>query len=159
MSLRTWRYAALMLSALVMAMSFAHAMEMPARMRWDAGLWAGTTVDGALYIMFGTLGAALVVLNLLVLAFLAFRMRRHPAPARRLTVIGTALCWLSFILFWIVIAPVNSEMAGWAGGNVPPDWSGWRLRWETGHLVNAVLQLTGFAALCWSVLEETPRKV
>lgn len=115
-------------------------------------------VDGALYIMFGTLGGAIVVLNLVVLAILAFRVRRHTVPARRLTFLAAALYGLSVVLFWIVIAPVNSAMAGWAGGNVPPDWSGWRLRWETGHLINAGLQLIGFAALCWSVLEEMPRQ-
>ena len=156
MKLKTWRYIALMLSALTMAMSFAHAMEMPARMSWDAALWAGTTVDGALYMMFGTLGGAIVVLSLVALAVVAFLMRRHTDPARRLSFIAAALYILSFVLFWAWIAPVNAEMAGWAGGNAPEDWAGWRLRWETGHLVNAVLQLTGFAALCWSVLEETP---
>ena len=156
MRLKTWRYIALMLASLTMAMSFAHAMEMPARMSWDASLWVGATVDGALYMMFGTLGGAIVVLNLLALGVVAFMMRRHADPARRLSFIAALLYLLSFLLFWVVIFPVNSEMAGWAGGNVPEDWSGWRLRWETGHLVNAVLQLTGFAALCWSVLEETP---
>lgn len=156
MQLKTWRYIALMLSALTMAMSFAHAMEMPARMSWDAALWAGTTVDGALYMMFGTLGGGIVVLNLIALVVVAILMRRHADPARRLSVIAAGLYILSFILFWIVIAPVNSEIATWAGGNIPEDWSRWRLRWETGHLVNAVLQLIGFAALCWSVLEETP---
>ena len=157
MKLKTWRYIALMLASLTMAMSFAHAMEMPARMSWDAALWVGATVDGALYIMFGTLGAAILVLNLIVLAVVAILMRRHADPARRLSFAAAFIYILSFILFWTVIAPVNTEMAGWSGGNIPVDWSGWRLRWETGHLVNAVLQLTGFAALCWSVLEETPR--
>lgn len=156
MRLKTWRYAALMLAALTMAMSFAHAMEMPARMSWDAALWAGTTVDGALYVMFGTLGGAIVVLNLVALVVLAAKMRRHAGPARRLIFLAAALYILSFLLFWIVIAPVNSEIATWAGGRIPEGWAAWRLRWETGHLVNAVLQLTGFAALCWSVLEETP---
>ena len=156
MKLKSWRNIALMLASLTMAMSFAHAMEMPARMSWDAALWAGTTVDGALYMMFGTLGGAIVVLNLVVLAVVAFLMRRHADPARRLSYIAAALYILSFILFWIIIAPVNTEMATWSGGNVPADWAGWRLRWETGHLVNAVLQIVGFAALCWSVLEETP---
>lgn len=155
MWLRIWRYGALMLAALTMAMSFAHAMEMPARMSWDAALWTATTVDGALYIMFGTLGGAIVVLNLVALIVVAILMRRHRNPARRLSLIAAGFYVLSFILFWIVIAPVNSEMATWAGGNIPEDWSRWRLRWETGHLVNAVLQLIGFAALCWSVLEET----
>lgn len=156
MRLKTWRYAALMLSALTMAMSFAHAMEMPARMNWDAALWTGTTVDGALYVMFGTFGGGILVLNLIALVAVAFLARRHAVVPRRLSFGAAALFILSFALFWIVIAPVNSEIAGWAGGNIPADWADWRLRWETGHLVNAVLQLTGFAALCWSVLEETP---
>src|SRR3546814_2650796 len=88
MTLKTWRYIALMLASLTMAMSFAHAMEMPARMRWDAALCAGTTVDGALYMMFGTLGGAIVVLNLIVLAVVAFLLRRLAGPARRLSYIA-----------------------------------------------------------------------
>ncbi len=158
MTLKTWRYAALMLSALTMALSFAHLMELPARLRWDAALWVGSTVDGGLYMMFGTLGAAIVVANLVVLIVLALRLRRHPGRARRLTWLATALFILAFLLFWLVVFPVNGELARWLGGHVPEDWAGWRLRWEMGHAVNAVLQLIGFAALCWSVLEETPSR-
>lgn len=156
MRLKAWRYAALILAALTLGMGFCHLMEMPARMGWDARLWVGTTVDGGLYVMFGTLGAVIVVLNIVVLIVLAVWVWRHSPIVRWLSGLAALLFTLAFVLFWIVIAPVNAEIAGWAGGNFPEDWSRWRMRWELGHAVNTVLQMIGYAALAWSVLEETP---
>lgn len=158
MPLKTWRYLSLVLAALAMSMSFAHLMEMPARLGWDAPLWVGSTVDGAQYIMFGTLGGGIFSLSVLVLVVLAIRVRHRAPVVRWLSTLAALLFTLAFLLFWIVISPVNAEIATWAGGNVPEDWSRWRLRWELGHMVNAVLLLTGFAALAWSVLEETSAK-
>lgn len=156
MRLKTWRYAALILSALTMALGFCHLMELPARMNWDADLWVGTTVEGGLYVMFGTLGGAIVTLNLLALLVLAIWVWRHPPTVRWLTAAAALLFTLAFILFWIVVAPVNAEFADWTRATVPEDWKSWRLRWELGHAVNTTLQMIGFAALAWSVLEETP---
>ncbi|HEX6958002.1 MAG TPA: hypothetical protein VF194_08455 [Ferrovibrio sp.] len=156
MSLKTLRYAALILSALSLGMGFCHLMELPARINWSADLWVGSTVEGGLYQMFGSLGAVIVVLNVIVLVTLAIRLYRHRIVVRWLAIFAALMYLLALVFWFILVAPANVQLATWLGGHVPPDWASWRLRWELGHAFNTVLQMLGFAALAWSVLEETP---
>ena len=58
--------------------------------------------------------------------------------------LGAILYVLSFCLVWLVIYPGECRDDR---GQYPTEWAGWRLRWESGHLLNAVLQIIGFAAL------------
>ena len=51
------------------------------------------------------------------------------------------------------------QLASWVNGEVPPDWTDWRDRWEWGHAVIAVVELAGFAALVGSVLADTEEEV
>ena len=63
---------------------------------------------------------------------------------------------LALLLWWIVVYPVNVQLATWVNGPVPDDWTRWRGRWEWGHAAIALIELVGFAALVWSVLEDGP---
>jgi hypothetical protein len=62
------------------------------------------------------------------------------------------------VLWFAIVFPVNLELAKWISGPVPPDWASYRLRWESGHAINTLLQLIGFCALLWSVVRETERR-
>jgi hypothetical protein len=61
------------------------------------------------------------------------------------------------LLWFVIVLPVNFELANWMSGPVPPEWASYRLRWETGHAINTALQLIGYCALLWSVVRETGR--
>ena len=50
MLVKAWRFAAVMLAALTMALAFCHLMEMPPRLGWDASLWVGSTVRGGVFL-------------------------------------------------------------------------------------------------------------
>ncbi|HEX6980718.1 MAG TPA: hypothetical protein VF342_15615 [Alphaproteobacteria bacterium] len=156
MRVKRWRFATLMLSALTTAMGFCHLMELPARMSWDQSLWVSSTVIGGLYRMFGTLGAVIVVANIIAAIVLAVLVRRRGPEVFWLTAVGAALFVLALASWWIFVFPVNLELATWLSGDVPADWAAWRAQWEYAHAINAVLQIVGLAALVLSVLAETP---
>jgi hypothetical protein len=155
MSLRIWRFAALLLTALTLGMGLCHVMELPARISWDQPLWVGATVTGGLYRMFGTLGAAIDLAAIACSIVVAAKTRG--TPAFRLSALNAAMFTLALLLWFAIVFPVNLELAGWVSGPVPSDWASFRLRWESGHAINTLLQLIGFCALLWSVVRETER--
>ncbi|MGZ8401082.1 MAG: DUF1772 domain-containing protein [Methyloceanibacter sp.] len=157
MLLKATRFIAVMLAALTLGMGLCHLMQLPARMAWDQYLWVGSTVQGGLYAMFGTIGAVIDVATVIVLALLAYFVREHRRPGFRLALAAVVLFAFALVLWWVLVYPVNVELAKWVNGPVPADWTEYRSRWEWGHAVISLLELAGFAALVASVLEDTPR--
>jgi hypothetical protein len=159
MQLKVTRFVAILLAALTLGLSFCHLMQLPSRLGWDQYLWVGSTVQGGLYAMFGSVGAALFIATVIVLGLLAFFLREHGRPGYALTLAAALLFVLALVLWGILVYPVNVELAKWVNGPVPADWTSYRARWEWGHAVIACVELLGFAALVWSVLEDTPRNL
>lgn len=158
MPLKAIRFIALMLAALTLGLGFCHLMQLPSRMGWDQYLWVGSTVQGGLYAMFGTIGAAIFVATVIALGLLAYFVREHGRPGFRLALASAVLFALALVLWWVLIYPVNVELAKWVDGPVPADWTEYRARWEWGHAIIALVELSGFAALIGAVLADTPRE-
>lgn len=156
MLLKGTRFFALMLAALTLGMGFCHLMQLPARMAWDQYLWVGSTVQGGLYAMFGTIGAVIDIATVIALGILAYFVREHGRPGFRLALSAALLFALALLLWWVLVYPVNVELAKWVNGPVPADWTDYRSRWEWGHAIISLLELIGFAALVASVLADTP---
>ena len=156
MLLKATRFIAVMLAALTLGMGFCQLMQLPARMAWDQYLWVGSTVQGGLYAMFGTIGAIIDVATVIVLGILAYFVREHGRPGFRLALSAALLFALALLLWWVLVYPVNVELAKWVNGPVPSDWTDYRSRWEWGHAIISLLELIGFAALVASVLADTP---
>jgi hypothetical protein len=156
MLLRTWRFAAITLTALLMGLEFGHALELPAKMGYDGPLYVRT--QNTLYQFFGwpgpgawvTLGA---VLSAVGLAFLV----RERRPAFPLTLVAAACLLLAFpvVYFWF-IEPVNVVIEQATPTSVPANWEQLRRQWEYAHAANFVLDLVALGALLLSVLAETP---
>jgi hypothetical protein len=159
MLLKVTRFVAILLAALTLGLSFCHLMQLPSRLGWDQYLWVGSTVQGGLYAMFGSVGAALFIATVIVLGLLAFFLREHGRPGYALTLAAALLFVLALVLWGVLVYPVNVELAKWVNGPVPADWTSYRARWEWGHAVIACVELLGFAVLVWSVLEDTPRNL
>jgi hypothetical protein len=155
--LKITRFVAIILAALTLGMGFCHLMELPARMGWDQYLWVGSTVQGGLYSLFGSVGAVIDVATIIALALLAYFVREHARPGFRPALAAALLFALALVLWWVLVYPVNVELAKWVNGPVPADWTDYRARWEWGHAVISVLELAGFAALIASLLADTPR--
>jgi hypothetical protein len=153
MLLKGTRFAAVLLAALtLLGLGFCHLMQLPSRLGWDQYLWVGSTVQGGLYAMFGSIGAVLFVATVIVLALNAYFVREHGRP-------GSALFALALALWRVLVYPVNVELAKWVDGPVPADWTSYRARWEWGHAAIALVELAGFAALVGAVLADTPRNL
>jgi anthrone oxygenase-like protein len=159
MLLKAIRFVAVMLAALTLGMGFCHLMQLPARMGWDQYLWVGSTVQGGLYNTFGSVGALINVAAVIALGILAYFVREHRRPGFRLALVAALLFALALILWWVLVYPVNVELAKWVNGPVPSDWTDYRSRWEWGHAVISLLELAGFAALIASVLADTGRSL
>ncbi len=155
MVLKVIRFVAVMLAALTLGMGFCHLMQLPARMGWDQYLWVGSTVQGGLYNTFGSVGAVIDVAAVIALALLAYFVRKRRHPGFRLALAAVLLFALALVLWWVLVYPVNVELAKWVNGPVPSDWTDYRARWEWGHAVISLLELAGFAALIASVLADT----
>jgi hypothetical protein len=134
-------------------------MQLPSRLGWDQYLWVGSTVQGGLYAMFGSIGAVLFVATVIVLALNAYFVREHGRPGFKLAAAAAALFALALALWRVLVYPVNVELAKWVDGPVPADWTSYRARWEWGHAAIALVELAGFAALVGAVLADTPRNL
>jgi hypothetical protein len=154
--MKTLRFVVPLVAALSMATTLAHLLEMPARLAWDAPLWIATTVTGGLFRMFGSVGAMFEVGAVVLAAVLAWQLRGL-GRAFGLALAGAVLLVAAHLLFWLLVAPVNAEIATWTPGVFPADWASWRAQWEYSHALRALLQIAGFAALLGSALAELRR--
>ena len=158
--MRMMRFVAVMLAALTLGLSFGHLMQLPSRLGWDQYLWVGSTVQGGLYAMVGSVGAVIFVATVIALALLAYFTREHRRPGFGLTLHAALLFALALVLWWVLVYPVNVELAKWVNGPVPADWTDYRARgWEWGHALIAAVELLGFAALIGAMLADTPRNL
>jgi hypothetical protein len=157
MTLKIVRFIALMLGALTFGMGLCHLLQLPARMGWDEYLWVGSTVQGGLYSLFGSVGAVIDISTVITLGLLTYLVREHHRPGVRLALSAALLFAIGLLLWWVLVYPVNVELAKWVNGPVPLDWTTYRSRWEWGHATISLFELLGFAALIASILADTPR--
>ena len=114
-------------------------------------------MQGGLYSLFGSVGAIIDILTVITLALLTYLVREHRRPGVRLALTAALLFAIGLLLWWVLVYPVNVELAKWVNGPVPSDWTTYRSRWEWGHATISLFELLGFAALIASVLADTPR--
>lgn len=144
---RTIHVVALALVALLLGTSFAHVLEWPAKLAYDAALYV--RLQTSLYAEWGPPGIGgylepAAILGTLALALATRRRATFPFAAA-----AVAFLLLAFpvVFFWRV-APANEAFrAAAASGVIPADWTAWRDRWETGHAARFGLHLAAFLLL------------
>lgn len=136
------RRLAVVLAALAIAPLAAHVLEMPNKLMLSGPLWLA--VQQHLYRGWGPFyGAPVEIGALCVSGVLAWREWGGRSP----TVLA-ALCYAGMIaVFFIFNAPVNHALNGWTARTLPADWSRWRLQWEIGHALAAVLAVIALLLL------------
>jgi hypothetical protein len=153
--LRVWQTVAITLVALTMGTSFAHVLELPAKLHYTGELYL--RLQTSLYAYWGppSITGFIEPAAVLSVLFLAVVCRRRPVSLR-LTV-GAAICLLlafPVVFFWRV-APANATFFHAAHtGILPSDWNAWRMRWETGHTIRFVLHLIALVLLAVSLTSE-----
>jgi hypothetical protein len=157
----TLQVAAVMIAAVPAALSFAHALELPGKLRLDEPTYRAVQ---QIYYPGFTLGGMAEIPSVLVTALLLY-----------LTAPGTAAFWLVLAallglagmnaVYWLIVHPVNKHWVGGAlsaqaasfFGRAAPsastaDWTALRDRWERGHLMRAALAGLSLLALVISLV-------
>jgi len=96
MFLRTWRFITLILAALTMGTAYAHILELPAKMNYDATLW--TTINQSLYWGFGHVGGLIEGITVFLAAPILTFLVRKRRPSFQWTLAGTICFALAEIL-------------------------------------------------------------
>lgn len=155
MFLKIWRLITLILVALFMGLEFAHALELPAKMKYDGELYV--TLQNSLYQYFGAPGpGAFITVGAVLFAIALTVLVRKRRSAFGWTLVGTLCLAIAFpLIFFLWIEPVNVVIERSSAGAVPANWEQLRNQWEFAHATNFVFTLAGFSALLFSVLVDT----
>lgn len=154
--------ATLFLVAAAWAFAFAHAAEMPGKMRLDRQTYLAVQT---IYYPGFTIGGASEPLALILLAVL-LGLTPPESGAFWWTALALAATAATHLVFWLVTQPVNrlwmqEQEMGAAGsaffqsGAAPPGaaWKKLRNRWERSHLVRAMLMTLAFVAMTIAVTQ------
>jgi hypothetical protein len=145
-AMRIHRFIALLITALSLAMTTAHVLEMPRKLSYSIELY--TAVNSSMYLYFAIFGAIFEIGAIVAVGALAWRARHQPSVdwllAAAISVTLALVSWL------ILVQPVNSAIAHGAS------WTDLRLRWEIGHLVGFAFSLAGFVALAIATVRDIP---
>ncbi|MDQ6433386.1 DUF1772 domain-containing protein [Mesorhizobium sp. LHD-90] len=152
----------LLLVAVAMALSLAHALELPGKLRLTEGEYLAVQ---PIYYPGFTIGGTAEPLAVIALIALAFFM---PAGAPFWLTLGAAAALAAMqAVFWLATQPVNKvwlqrtklSKAGEsffrtkdAQGRSDADWRGLRDRWEGSHVARAALATLGFVLLAAAVV-------
>jgi hypothetical protein len=133
-------FASIILVAVSMAATWAHLLEMPAKLTLSRGdyftvqqIYRGWAWLGVF--IFAALGST---------SALAVRARPDRMVARAAA--GAAACIvLALVVFFVFTFPANQATANWTV--IPDNWSTLRRQWEYAHAVEAVLYFTALVLL------------
>ena len=150
MLLQAWRFGTLLLTALLLGMTFCHVLEMPAKMRYDAALYL--TLHRTLYVAFGppNIGPFIELGAIVASVALTVLMRRR--AGFWLTLVGTACLFGGILVYFAEVEPANGALRMMAIEAPAQDWELWRARWEYGHAAHFALDLLAFCALLGAAL-------
>jgi hypothetical protein len=149
------RWINLILAALAVLGPAAHVLELPNKLMLDGPLWLA--VQQHLYRGWGPFYGAPVEIGALATSVALLVLRRHDAAALRLALVA-AIAYAGMIaVFFAFNAPVNAALDGWTAATLPTNWPSYRLRWEAGHALAALLSVVGLVAAARGWLLERER--
>ena len=140
--MRALEFLSIVLSAIGMGLSLAHALELPGKRRLDRDTYlAIQTIYVPGFGIGGFFGEPAAIVATLVLVIVT----PPGTPAFWLSVTALACLVVEHGIFWFVTQPVNRF---W-GKPLPPnaDWRMLRDRWEASHVIRAVAAAAAFLLL------------
>jgi hypothetical protein len=145
----------LLLVAVAMALSLAHALELPGKLRLSREAYIGVQ---AIYYPGFTFGGAAEPLGIIALIILAWLMRSS-GPALWWIVAALVLLAAAHLVYWLFTHPVNgfwlkdtelgqfgSTFFSLPSGDDARSWTRLRDIWEYSHVARAVLAMGSFLA-------------
>lgn len=130
---------------LAMLGPIAHVLELPNKLALDGPLWLA--VQQHLYRGWGPFLGGPAEIGALATS-LAFALARRKNTKALRPALLACFCYAGMLgAFFLLNAPVNEAVSAWTETALPAGWPGYRLRWEAGHAIAAVLSVIAFTAL------------
>ena len=152
--MRALRTAILIIAFIATTAPIAHVLEMISKLSLDGPLWL--EIQQHLYRGWGEVFGPVEIAALLsTLTLLSVPWRDR---TRRRAYLIAAVCYAAMLaVFFIFNRPVNNAVNGWTLATLPADWSDYRLRWEIGHALAALLSVFAFVTLLCQHIPSTTR--
>lgn len=149
---------ALTLVALALGTSFAHVLEMPAKMAYDASFYV--RMQTSLYRQWGPPGIGGFIEPAAIVATLAMALSLRKQPGFLLALGAVVALLIAFpVVFYWYVQPANVAFRDAASvGVMVPNWENWRTQWETGHAIRFGLHLSAFLLLAAGVTSSGSQK-
>lgn len=149
----TWlRWANLAFAVLSVLAPMAHVLELANKLSLDADLWLA--VQQHLYQGWGPFLGGPTEIGALATSVALVYVRRRRGVVLWPTLIASVGYACMITAFFILDAPVNAAVASWTPATLPPDWTTYRLRWESGHAIALVFSLISLTALTRAYAKE-----
>jgi hypothetical protein len=124
-------------------------MELPNKLQLDGPLWLD--IQQHLYNGWGpVIGAPTEIGGLLISVALA-ALHRKSWPAMVLYSVAAIAYGAMILTFFVLNAPVNDAVREWTPQTLPADWGRYRLQWEIGHAIAALLGVVALLAMVMAV--------
>lgn len=147
------RRANLILAFIATLAPLAHVLEMPNKLALAGPLWLA--VQQHFYRGWGPFVGVPAEIGALVVTLAVLLKQRRDSRTKRLTIVATTAFALMIVSFFVFNNPVNKALNGWKATTLPASWPAYRLLWETGHALAALLSLIGLIAIARCCLIET----
>lgn len=146
------RWANLILAILAALAPLAHVLELPNKLALNGELWLA--VQQHLYRGWGPFLAGPAEIGALATTLALLVVRRANGGTLLLTVLAAMTYVVMLVVFFVFNAPVNEVLNGWTSATLPSDWATYRLRWEAGHALAALMSVVGLVVLIWARIIE-----
>jgi hypothetical protein len=146
------RRANLVLAVLALLGPIAHVLELPNKLALKGALWLA--IQQHLYRGWGPFLGAPAEIGAMATSLALVLLRRGQGPGERLRLVAAASYAGMIAVFFIFNAPVNAALRAWSPATLPGDWTSYRLRWETGHALAALLAVLGLVCVVRACIAE-----
>jgi hypothetical protein len=143
--MRTLRRANLILAILATVAPIAHVLELPNKFALEGPLWLA--VQQHLYRGWGPLLGGPAEIGALATTLVLVVLQGKDRRTRWLFALAAAAYAFMLVSFFALNNPVNMAVNSWTPATLPSDWPTYRLRWEVGHALAALMSAVGLAAL------------
>jgi hypothetical protein len=135
------RNVSLVFAFLATTAPLAHVLEMASKLTLPGPLWLG--IQQNLYRGWGAVFGPVEIICL-ILAFALFARARPDRQASNIY-LAVIVCYAAMLAsFFLFNDPVNEALNRWTPTVMPANWPDYRLRWEIGHAITAVLAVIAF---------------
>ncbi|PSB35556.1 DUF1772 domain-containing protein [Stenomitos frigidus] len=148
--LRLLQLLAVVLMGVQLGISYAHFMQMPGKLALPLDCYILVQNQVISY----RVKLALIEIPSITAAVAAAILIRQHRRAFWLTLGGTACMVLMWLIWAVLIQPINQQIDVWTPTAVPSNWTDLRYQWHFYHLIRLFIAAVGMVALTLPLLVE-----